>query len=119
MPFASATRRFAAQAARDRRTLSRATIQPYTGTGAATVDGNPVSVFLSTVRVERELSDSGANFVIKYKAELRVLKTCHWQPAAGMEFVNLVTNDRFRCNTASGADSAFSAEIVCEVERIS
>lgn len=116
MSFATSVQSFANQSARERRTLTPATVQPYTGTGAAVRDGQPVSVFLSAVRAERELIENG--FIVVNKAELRVLKTCRWQPSEGVEFVNTSNSDRFRCRTATGADSDFAAEIVCEVVKL-
>ena len=120
MSFASSAAAFAAQAARSRRSLSPATIQPYTSVSPSVpggvVDGCPLSVFLSSVRAERELADNGAGFILIHRAELRVLKTARWQPVLGGEFVNIATAERFRVNTA--ASSEFGAEVVCEVVRI-
>lgn len=116
MSFASEAQSFAAQAARERRSVSTASVQPYTGTGAATKDGGPVDVFLSAIRAEREIAENG--FIVVHRATLRVLKTCRWAPAEGVEFVNLANAERFRCGTATGADSDFAAEIVCEVVKI-
>lgn len=116
MSFASAARRFAAQAAREMTHLSPATIQPY-ATDGTTVDGDPICVFLSPVRAEREIAENG--FVIIHRAQLRVPKTPGWAPVEGLEFTRPSTSERFRCNTAIGADSAFAAEIVCDVIRIS
>lgn len=117
MSFASAVSRFAKQAARLRPELSRVTIQPYDAAGAAS--GSPIQVFLTPVRAERDIADNG--FIILHKAQLRVAKTFAWQPAEGLEFVNTSTAERFRCNTATGAESgsAFAAETVCEAIRIS
>lgn len=116
MSFATAQRRFAAQAARHLGTLRPVTVQPYTGTGYATADGSPLSVFLSAVRTEREITPTG--FVVVHTAELRVVKTARWQPAEGVEFVRTDTSERFRCRTAVGAHDAFAAEIVCSVVRL-
>lgn len=120
MSFATSASRFAARAARSRRSLSPATIQPYTGVApglpGGTADGCPLSVFLSAVRAERELADNAAGFILTHKAELRVLKISRWQPVPGSEFVNTATSERFRVNTASTSD--FGAEVVCEVVRI-
>lgn len=113
----AAVNRFANIAARDRRALSTCEIQPYTGTGAATADGSPLCVFQTATRVERELVDSG--FITKHVAQLRVLKTARWTPVEGLEYVRTDTSERFRINSAVGSDSAFAAEIVCEVVRIS
>lgn len=112
MSFATSVSEFAKQSACERQTLSQARVQPYTGAGYATKDGGPVDVFLSAVRAERELAENG--FIVIHRATLRVLKTCRWLPSEGVEFVNLATSERFRCNTATGAESAFAAEIVCE-----
>lgn len=117
MSFASGVRAFAAQAAKERRALSLATVQPYTGAGMTTADGDPVSVFLSAVREVGEVGENG--FINLQRAELRVLKTCRWQPSEGVEFVDMARGDRFRVDTATGASSAFAAEIVCQVIRIS
>lgn len=116
MSFATELQAFAAQAARERVMLSPATIQPYTGTGAATADGRPLTVFLSAVKAEQEITDNG--FVVIHKAQLRVPKTLAWTPAEGLEFVNTATAERFRIRTATGAASNLSAEIVCEVIKI-
>lgn len=117
MSFASAQQLFAKQAARERVALSQATVQPYTGAPSyATADGDPVAVFLSPVRAARELVENG--FKVVNRAQLRVPKTCRWQPSEGVEFVNTATSERFRCEGASGASSDFAAEIVCEVVRI-
>lgn len=120
MSFASSASTFAAKAAYSRRSLSPATIQPYTGVAPAapggTAEGCPLKVFLSAVRRERELADNAAGYIVVHKAELRVLKTAPWTPVAGSEFVNTATSERFRCNTATSSE--FSGEIVCEVVRI-
>lgn len=117
MSFAAAQQRFAAQSARDRRSLSPAIIQRYTGAGAAIATGKPISVFLSAVRTDREMTDTG--FVLIEKATLRVLKSTGWQPAAGVEFVNTVTSERFRIQTTTGVESVFTAEIVAECIKLS
>ncbi len=104
---------FAAQAARERQTLARKSIQPYTGAGAATKDGGPVDIFLSAVRAEREITEHG--YVIVHRAQARILKSCRWQPEEGNEFVVVATGERFRCSTAAGAAYDFAGEIVCDV----
>ncbi len=113
--FSAATRRFAAQAAGERRHLSPAEIQRRTTAGVAV--GGLLTVFLSAVRVDRELTDTGFKHV--KKAELRVPKTSVWTPVTGEEFYRAETAQLFRINTATGADSTFAAEIVCEVVVIS
>ncbi|HSV73465.1 MAG TPA: hypothetical protein VLH79_06875 [Chthonomonadales bacterium] len=117
MSFATSVQAFATQAARERQALALTTVQPYTGAGAAALDGAPVAVFLSPIRIERELGEAG--FITLHKASLRVLKTGTWSPAEGTEFVVVATGDRYRCNSATGADTDFSAEIVCDVVRLS
>lgn len=116
MSFAKSMQNFATQAARSLQAVNRVSVQPYTGAGYADVDGDPVSVFLSAWKVERTLGETG--FILETKAQLRVLKTCRWVPAEGKEAVDLRTDTRFRCNTATGADDAHAAEIVCEVVKL-
>jgi hypothetical protein len=114
---AAAVNRFASIAARVRRELSPVTVQPYTGAPAyASTSGNPVLVFMSAVKAERLLGDAG--YYTEHRAELRVLKTLAWVPVEGAEFVRTDTFERFRINTATGADSAFAREIVCTVVKI-
>lgn len=117
MSFVAAQARFASQAARERQQLHNTRIQPYTGEpDYITPDSNPVDVALTPPRTVRELADNGP--VTVTLAQLRVMKTCRWAPAVGVEFVVLATRKRWRCRTASGADSAVSAEIVCEVVQL-
>src|SRR4051812_29311681 len=113
MSFATQIRDFAKQVARERISLSPATIQPYDSAGAAV--GRPIVVFLSPVRAERDIADNG--FIIIHRAQLRVAKTCAWQPVEGLDFVNTATSERFRCSTATGGDSEspYAAETVCDV----
>lgn len=117
MSFAAATCRFAAQSASERRTLSPSTIQRYGGAGAATPVGQPLSVFLSAVRTEREMTDTG--FVLLELATLRILKTLGWSPATGDEFVDTATSGRFRIQTKTGDTSPFAAEIVAQCLKLS
>lgn len=114
--FASATARFAAQAARHRTPLGETEIQPYTGEASATPDGLPLTVFLSPLHRAEKITEAGV--VEIYTAQLRVRKGCRWQPVESSEFVVVATGDRFRCDTAIGAESPIAAEIACQVIRI-
>ncbi len=114
MSFATAVQTFALVAARSRRDLLAVSVQPLTAAEAAT--GNPCTVALTPTRTVQEITENGVSLV--QKAQLRVLESVAWVPAAGSKFRVVATSEVYRVVGAASHPGEITAERVFDVVRL-